>query len=1172
MLTSGPRIFVSYARSDGRDFARDLSARLRAAGFSLWRDLADMEGGRDWWQQIEEAIRAVEYLILVITPASLRSEYVRKEWRLARQEGRCVIPVLADNSLTDSEAFRALPGWMQRAHFVDPDNPEQWTRLIEALKRPCEARRVPFMASNRPEGYVERPKEMEDLIGHLVRGETREPVAITGVLQGAGGFGKTTLARALCHDPRIEEAFDDGILWVTIGEQPGPLMGRIGDLIFVLTGTRPPIDQEQTATAELAKALGEQRLLLVIDDVWDVSHLTPFLQGGPHCARLVTTRNRATVRPSMTTVPVDAMQPSEAVDLLGAGLPGGEHMALASLAKRLGEWPLLLKLVNAQLHERVTTLHEPLANAIDRVEYALAKRGITAFDVENASQRDQAVAATLGASLALLSEDERQRYAELAVFPEDAKVPIGAIETLWAATAGLDDLDSEYLLRKLFRFSLLLDLDLAQRRMQLHDVFRTYLLTSDARTRRALHEALVKAYRARCDGRWAQLADDGYVFAHLPSHLAEAGQREELRTLLLDYPWLAAKLRVTHVQALIADCNLQPEDAEIRLLQGAIRLSIPALTRDPNQLALHLAGRLLGTEGRDLQQLRKVAEAGVTAECLRPKRTFFQSPRGPLVQTFFGHTQSVNGALVLSRGTKVLSWSDDATLRIWDLASAQTLHTLKGHIRSVDDVLDVADSAMVLSSSLDGTLRVWDLASATQLHTLEGHTRELHGALVFADGTRALSWSVDGTLRLWDLISAQTLQVLEGHTAPVWGALVLADNSRALSWSDDETLRLWDLISAQTPHILEGHTATVWGALALPDGGRALSWSKDGTLRLWDLASAQMLLTLKGHTDSIDGALIFADGARALSWSVDGTLRLWDLFSAQTLQVLEGHTEPVRGALVLADNSRAVSWSDDGTLRLWDLFSAQTLQVLEGHTEPVRGALVLADNSRAISWSDDGTLRLWDLISAQTLQVLEGHTEPVCGALVLADNSRTVSWSDDGTLRLWNLASAWAQPALEGDMGPISGALVLPDGARTLSWSYDWALRLWEISSGQMLQTLKGHTDWVRGALVLADGAHALSWSDDGTLRLWDLASAETLHTLQGHDGAVSGALVLADGARALSWSKDWSLILWNLHSGRAIARFIGEAEITTVVAARDDLFVAGSANGAVHILELRGG
>ena len=49
--------------------------------------------------------------------------------------------------------------------------------------------------------------------------EGREPVAITAALRGAGGFGKTELARLLCQDEEIEEAFG-GILWVTIGQTP----------------------------------------------------------------------------------------------------------------------------------------------------------------------------------------------------------------------------------------------------------------------------------------------------------------------------------------------------------------------------------------------------------------------------------------------------------------------------------------------------------------------------------------------------------------------------------------------------------------------------------------------------------------------------------------------------------------------------------------------------------------------------------------------------------------------------------------------------------------------------------------------------------------------------------------------------------------------------------------
>src|SRR4051812_10777932 len=88
-----PRVFVSYARKDGAAIAAGLRRRLEPADISLWQDLVAIEGGQDWWRQIQHAIDNAEYLVLVLTPGALASKVCKDEWRYARQVGTYVIPV-----------------------------------------------------------------------------------------------------------------------------------------------------------------------------------------------------------------------------------------------------------------------------------------------------------------------------------------------------------------------------------------------------------------------------------------------------------------------------------------------------------------------------------------------------------------------------------------------------------------------------------------------------------------------------------------------------------------------------------------------------------------------------------------------------------------------------------------------------------------------------------------------------------------------------------------------------------------------------------------------------------------------------------------------------------------------------------------------------------------------
>jgi hypothetical protein len=335
------RIFISYSRKDGAGFAADLRERLLRETLSVWQDIITLEGGRDWWSQIEDALKskALLHFVLVVTPAALASPVVRREIRLARQEGKTVCPVRGPGL----ENLNDLPRWL--GQIDDLAMPERYTNLIRVLQGPSTQKRVAMMAPELPADFVKRPAEFDALKQKLLD-RKGDAVAITAALRGAGGYGKTTLARALAHDPDIQDAYFDGILWVELGEKPENLVSIISDLVETLSGERPGLENINAAAAKLGEALGDRRILMIVDDAWREQDLRPFTQGGPNTTRLVTTRNDNILPSNALRQRVDAMRGDEALALLAAGFasrPGAGPTSRTECAcrssRRLGAAP-----------------------------------------------------------------------------------------------------------------------------------------------------------------------------------------------------------------------------------------------------------------------------------------------------------------------------------------------------------------------------------------------------------------------------------------------------------------------------------------------------------------------------------------------------------------------------------------------------------------------------------------------------------------------------------------------------------------------------------------------------------------------------------------------------------------------------------------------------------------
>lgn len=120
-IRAGPPIqwhscFISYSTKDD-EFARRLHSRMRAANMRVWFAPEDLKGGKKLHEQLFEAIQLNDRLVLVLSEASIQSEWVMTEIRKAREtekkeKRRKLFPIrLADfATLRDWACFDADTG------------------------------------------------------------------------------------------------------------------------------------------------------------------------------------------------------------------------------------------------------------------------------------------------------------------------------------------------------------------------------------------------------------------------------------------------------------------------------------------------------------------------------------------------------------------------------------------------------------------------------------------------------------------------------------------------------------------------------------------------------------------------------------------------------------------------------------------------------------------------------------------------------------------------------------------------------------------------------------------------------------------------------------------------------------------------------------------------------
>src|SRR5258706_102966 len=125
-----------------------------------------------------------------------------------------------------------------------------------------------------------------------------------------------------------------------------------------------------------------------------------------------------------------------------------------------------------------------------------------------------------------------------------------------------------------------------------------------------------------------------------------------------------------------------------------------------------------------------------------------------------GHTKSVQSVSYSPNGARVITGSNDHTIRIWDAESGVVVgEPLTGHNGRVKSVAYSPDGRHIISGSWDHAIRIWDAETGTAAgEPLAGHTHLVQSIAYSSDRQHIVSGSGDKTIRVWDAFPSASIR------------------------------------------------------------------------------------------------------------------------------------------------------------------------------------------------------------------------------------------------------------------------------------------------------------------------------------------------------------------------------------------------------------------------------
>jgi WD40 repeat protein len=487
-----------------------------------------------------------------------------------------------------------------------------------------------------------------------------------------------------------------------------------------------------------------------------------------------------------------------------------------------------------------------------------------------------------------------------------------------------------------------------------------------------------------------------------------------------------------------------------------------------------------------------------------------QAPR--IVINPMGHSAKVHNLLFTPDGHKIISISEDKTVRVWNAENGEMIKKFESQIGdgpegmlyssaiSPDGKL-LAVAGYPVSSENENYIIIIDLEKGVQVSTAVGHTNVINSLSFSGNGNYLASGADDNTVRIWKVDHSKQLQTLLTIPAPSKVSCVSFNpKTQELAVShESKDILVFNLVGLDknavtkpSPRLFKRHKGSIDKILYSPDGQYLASSSFESELVLWR-ADGNVAKQFDDIKNPINALAFSADAKILVGLDITGKGMSWSIPAGTKFTDYEVHDNTVFSAAFSPSLSGnyivASAGGTNNEILLWNPINGLTVRRIKGRGTAIQD-LAFGNGLELFIGRDFTKNGKSQFKAAFDFANLTVNRNP--GQMNVAPkNTKDVTQTSENTLELPKGKVIQTDPAVDGR---ILDYQALTDGSVLVG--SDFSLKMYD-KNGYLHKEFVGHSGAVRTVAVTADGQYLASGGEDQSIILWKLSESGYAPTLR---------------------------------------------------------------------------